>query len=479
MQKLTRLASETAIYGLGTIIPRLINYFLVIPHTRIFNAEAYGVITNLYAYAGFLNVVFLFGMETAFFRFASKPGASVDRVFRLAQTIVLAIAVPVSTLLFVNAHWLAQAAGFSGHPEYIYYLVAIILLDAIVAIPFARWRLEKRAVLFSATKIINVLVLVGLNYLFLYFLFDPAIGVGYVLIANLIANSLFIFFQLRNVVSWRPTWDVAVSREMVRYAYPVMLMGIAGMTNELFSRISIQWWWPTNFQGQSAQYALGVFGACYKYAVFMNLVVMAFRYAAEPFFFSQASDRKSPALFARINHYFVIAGAFIVLAVTVNLDLLKYMLGSSEYYEGLDIVVILLVAYLFMGVYYNFSVWFKVTDRTQFGTWFTVGGAVVTVLGNYLLIPIAGYYGSAWVTLLSSALMMGACYVYGQRYYPIPYRVGSGLAYLAFAVGMILISNQFTFSSQAVATLFHGLLCAVFLTIAFFFERKEFNKEAN
>jgi O-antigen/teichoic acid export membrane protein len=479
MQKLTRLASETAIYGLGTIVPRLINYFLVIPHTRIFNAEAYGVITNLYAYAGFLNVIFLFGMETAFFRFASKPGASVDRVFRLAQTIVLAIALPVSGLLLLNAEALAQAWEIPGHAEYIQYLVAIILIDAVVAIPFARWRQEKRALLFSATKIINVLVLVGLNYLFLYFLFDPTIGVGYVLLANLIANALFLLFQFRNVFTWRPAWDRTMSPSMIRYAYPVMLMGVAGMTNELFSRISIQWWWPPNFKGQSAQYALGVFGACYKYAVFMNLVVMAFRYAAEPFFFSQASDKKSPDLFARINHYFVIAGAFIVLAVTINLDLLKFMLGSSEYYEGLDIVAILLVGYLFMGVYYNFSVWFKVTDRTHFGTWFTVGGALLTVVGNYVLIPVAGYYGSAWVTLLSSACMMMACYAFGQRYYPIPYKLIGGLAYLGLALALIFIAQQVSISSQVWATLFHSLLCAFFVGIVYIFERKEFSKEAN
>lgn len=476
MGKIVRLASETAIYGLGTIIPRLINFILVVPHTRVFNEEAYGVITNLYAYAGFLNVLFMFGMETAYFRFANKPGASAERVFQLAQTLVLGISVPLAAVLWLSAEPLAAAWGVPDHPEFVYYLVGVILLDAIVAIPFARWRQEKKALLFSVAKIINVLVLVTLNYAFLYLFFDPSVGVGYVLLANLLANSLFILFQFRNVFGWRPAWDATDSRAMIRYAYPVMLIGVAGMIHELFSRMSIEWWWPPDFQGQSAQYALGIFGACYKYAVFMNLVVMAFRYAAEPFFFAQASDKKSPELFARVNHYFVIAGAFIVLAVTVNLDILKHLLGSSSYYEGLGVVVILLVAYLFMGVYYNFSVWFKVTDRTHFGTWFTVGGAVVTVAGNYALIPLAGYYGSAWVTLASSAFMMVTCYVFGQRYFPIPYRIWPALAYLGLALGLVLLSARFSFSSQVAATLFHGLLCVVFVAVVVGFEWREFRK---
>lgn len=477
MQKITRLASETAVYGLGTIIPRLINYFLVIPHTRIFNAEAYGVITHLYAYAGFLNIIFLFGMETAFFRFASKPGASVDHVYRLAQTIVLAIAVPVSLVLWFSADAIAAAWDLAAHPEYVRYLVGIILLDAVVAIPFARWRHEKKAWLFATVKIANVLALVGLNYLFLYVMFDPAVGVGYVLIANLLANSIFVVFQFRNLIRWRAVWDAAVSREMIRYAYPIMLMGVAGMTNELFSRLCLQWWWPENFRGQSAEHALGVFGACYKYAVFMNLVVMAFRYAAEPFFFAQASDKQSPELFARVNHYFIIAGAFIVLAVTINLDILKFMLGSSEYYEGLSIVAVLLVAYLLMGVYYNFSVWFKLTDRTHFGTWFTVGGAVFTVVGNYVLIPLAGYHGSAWVTLISSAGMLVASYLFGQRYYPIPYRLLAGVLYLGFALALIGFSSQISFSSQFAATFFHACVCLFFLAVVYLLERKDFKKQ--
>jgi O-antigen/teichoic acid export membrane protein len=478
LQKLTRLASDTAIYGLGTIVPRLINYFLVIPHTRVFAPADYGVITNLYAYAGFLNVIFLFGMETAFFRFVSKPGASADQVFRLAQTVVMAVSGTLALLMAALAMPLANAWGLNGKTEYVYYLAGILFVDAAVAIPFARWRQEGRALIFSLSKIGHVLLLVSLNYYFLYYRFDPAVGVGYVFIANLLANTLLLAVQAGQLLRWRPLWQRPVSGQMVRYAYPLMLMGLAGMTYELFSRVSIQWWWPENFQGQSARHALGVFGACYKFAVFMSLAVMAFRYAAEPFFFSNAADKQSAALFARVNHYFVVAGAFIVLAVTVNLGWLKWMLGNAAYHEGLDVVLILLMAYLFNGVYYNFSVWFKITDRTHFGMWFTAGGAAITVAGNYLLIPVAGYYGSAWVTLAASVAMTLACYILGQRYHPIPYPVLKSAAYVALAGALIYISHQVNLSAP-LQTFFNLALCALYALIAWLAERKEFLRMAH
>lgn len=479
LQKLTRLAFETAVYGLGTIVPRLVNYLLVAPHTAIFDPGDYGAITNLYAYAGFLNVVFLFGMETAFFRYANKPGATVGQVFRQCQTVVLAVSAPLSLLLVLLAVPLAGAWGLNGQTEYIYYLAGILFIDAAVAIPFARWRQEKKALRFSVAKITNVLVLVGLNYLFLFSgWFDAAGGVRYVFLANLLANALFLLFVGKSLFSWRPAWHREQSKEMLRYAYPVMLMGLAGMTNEMFSRVAIRWWWPENFQGQSAQYALGVFGACYKYAVFMNLVVMAFRYAAEPFFFSHAADRQSPVLFAKVNHYFVVAGSFVVLAVTVNLDWLKWMLRSAAYHEGLDIVAVLLVAYLFLGVYYNLSVWFKITDRTHVGTWLTLVGAAITVAGNYLFIPVGGYYASAWVTLGCSGFMMVACYFLGQRHYPVPYRVFRGAAYLLLALVLIYVSNRWTLPLAWANVVYHFLLCLFYLAVVWWVERKDFSRGA-
>ena len=331
MSKLKQLAGETVLYGLGSILPRMLNFLLVPLHTiDVFNREEYGEVTKLYAIVAFINIVFMFGMETAFFRFASKPGADAKRIFNLAQTSVLLISIPLSILFIALSAPMASYLDVAQHPEFITWLTLVMLTDAVVAIPFAQLRLEKKAMQFASAKIISVLLLIALNYYFLKINYDPAVNVGYVFLANLIANSFFILFFLRTLVSWRPAYDREISPVMLRYAYPVMLTGVAGMTNEMFSRLTLEWWLPDNFYGMlSKKDALGVFGACYKFGVFMLLGVQAFRYAAEPFFFSNAIDKSSPKLFAKINHYFVITCCVVLLGISINLDVLKYFIGED------------------------------------------------------------------------------------------------------------------------------------------------------
>jgi O-antigen/teichoic acid export membrane protein len=264
---------------------------------------------------------------------------------------------------------------------------------------------------------------------------------------------------------------------MFGYAYPVMLTGLAGMTNEMFSRLTLEWWLPKNFYaGQTTQEALGVFGACYKFAVLMNLGVQAFRYAAEPFFFSHAAHKDSPQLFAKINHYFVITCCLFLLGVGINLDLLKYFIGP-EFWGGLNIVPVLLLAYLFLGVYYNVSVWFKITDQTYFGTFISVGGAILTIVLNYLLIPILGYYGSSIAAALIYGIMMVACYTFGQKYYPVPYQWASGIMYVVITYLLVIVVNSLTFPNQTLATVCHVAIIAFYLVIVFFLERKELLSE--
>lgn len=260
----------------------------------------------------------------------------------------------------------------------------------------------------------------------------------------------------------------------MQYSYPIMLMGLAGMTNEMFSRLTLEWWLPIGFYpGQSSEYALGVFGACYKFAVLMNLAIQAFRYAAEPFFFSNAQDKNSPLLFARVNHYFIIVCCFILLAVSINLDILKYFLKREGYWEGMYIVPVLLLAYLFVGIYYNLSVWFKLTDKTYFGTIFTVGGAIITILANYILIPMYGYMGSSWATLICYSCMMIACYYVGQRYYPIPYPTGKAFMYIAGTMLLVYLINSISIENQWIATGFHATVLIFYAGIIFLLERKD------
>jgi O-antigen/teichoic acid export membrane protein len=461
------------LYGLGSIVPRALNFLLVPLHTRgIFAPAEYGVYTYLLAYVAFLNVVYTFGMETAFFRFATAPGVDAKRVFNLVQTTVLSISVLLSGFFIAFASPLAAGLHIGNHPEFIIWLALIMLLDSAVAIPFARLRLEKRPIKFALGKIINVLIAIGLNFYFLKINYDPAVGIGFVFLAGLLANVSYLFFFANDFLSWRPAVDRNVTPALLNYAYPVMLMGTVAMTNEMFSRLTLEWWLPRNFYGtKSPAHALGVFAACYKYAVLMSVAIQAFRFAAEPFFFSNAADKNSPALFSKVNHYFVIACCVLWLGVSINMDVFKYFIGR-EYWEGLPIVPILLLAYLFLGVYYNFSVWFKVTDKTYFGTIITAGGAVLTILLNYLLIPIAGYTGSSWAALIVYACMAIACYALGQKYYPIPYRIRTDFCYVLATFLLIIFISQIAVANPWLSMGFHLGVILLFIAVIYIIERK-------
>lgn len=473
MSKLKVLAGETLLYGLGSILPKALNFFLIFLHTRIFAPAEFGVITNLYAWVAFLNIVFTFGLETAFFRFSTKPEADPKRVFNLAQSVVLLISVPLSIFFIVYAEPIAGSLRAGEHGEFVTWLTLTMLLDAAVAIPFARLRLEKKPLKFALAKILNILLVVGLNFYFLKVNYQPAIGVGYVFLANLIGNAFYLIFFARDLLGWRPAFDKKISSAMLTYAYPVMLTGLAGMTNEMFSRLTLEWWLPQNFYGEKSRaYALGVFGACYKYAVLMNLAVQSFRFAAEPFFFSNASDKNSPALFAKVNHYFVITCCLLLLSVSINMDILKLIVGKEEYWSGLNIVPILLMAYLFLGIYYNFSVWFKITDKTYFGTIITVGGAVLTVVLNYVFIPMGGYTGSSWAAFSVYLLMAVSCYLLGQRYYPIPYTIRSDVSYIIFTAILVFLVSKVAIVDRWLSIGFHTGIILLFVLSVYLVENK-------
>ena len=480
MGKLKKLAGETVLYGLGSIIPRFLNFLLVPLHTDVFLPEEFGVLSKILAYVAVFNVIYMFGMETAYFRFATKPGSNEKRIFDLAQSAVVSISVLISAILIINADSIANALDVTGHSNLIIWFVLIMLIDAVVAIPFARLRLQKKALKFAIGKIMNVLILIGLNIYFLKFAYDPAVGIGYIVLANLFANSFFILFFAKTLIAWRPAFDRTISSSMISYAYPIMITGLAGMTNEMFSRQTLDWWLPQNFyEGQSSQYALGVFAACYKLSVLLSLAIQAFRYAAEPFFFSNASDKESPQLFAKVNHYFVIVCCILLLAVGINLDIIKYFLRDSEYWVGLPIVPILLLAYLFNGVYYNMTVWFKITDKTHYATIITVFGALVTIVANYILIPIAGYMGSSWATLICFFSTATLCYLLGQKFYPIPYNIPKSLAYIIATTLLVYAVNAVFFEEQYLATTFHVIILLAYMTVVYLIEKKELRSLTN
>jgi O-antigen/teichoic acid export membrane protein len=476
--KIKRLAGETVLYGLGSILPRFLNFLLVPLHTAVFSEESYGVFTQVFSYVAVINIIFMFGMETAYFRFASQPGHSEKNIFNLTQTVVVAISLFLTAILFLNVPAISNFLDVPGKENMIGYLVGIMFIDALVAIPFARLRLKKKPMQFAIGKLINIALLVSLN---LYFLLwsGRTPDILYVFLANLIANSFYLFFFAGSLASWRPKIDRALTPKIFSYAYPVMITGLAGMFNENLSRITLDQWLPKDFY-KDPKAALGVFGANYKYAVLMNLAIQAFRFAAEPFFFAQSTEKNSPQLFARVNHYFIIVCCLLLLGVSINLDILKFFLRREGFWEGIHIVPVLLLAYLFLGVYYNFSVWFKLTDKTHFGTVITLFGVIVTVLANYFLIPLYGYMGSSIAALLCYFGMTALCYVLGQKYLPIPYTIMKDLTYVLVTTGVVYVvySIDPMIADQVFRTTFHIGVVVVFVVVIFFLERKGLRQPA-
>ena len=479
MSKLKKLAGETVLYGLGSILPRFLNFLLVSLHTTVFGPAAYGIFTLLFAWVAVFNIIFSFGMETTYFRFSNKPGADEKQVFNVTQTVVVAISAIFSIMFLLNLDNIVTVLDIPGEKRAVIYIIILMFIDNIVSIPFARLRYKRQPVRFAAYKIINIILLVGLNvYLLLFADIEPQ--VQFIFLANLLANGSYLFFFVPSLISWRPAYDRQISPQVLKYSYPIMLTGIAGMMNENLSRIALDKWLPENFYKDSKA-ALGIFGANYKFAVLMNLAIQAFRYAAEPFFFAQSTEKNSPQLFARINHYFVIVCCIILLGVSINLDILKHFLGQSEYWSGLHIVPILLLAYLFLGVYYNYSVWFKVTDKTHWGTIITIVGLVITIVGNYILIPVLGYLGSSYAALACYFVMMVLCYAVGQRYFPVPYTVFRDFIYVLVTIVIVYVVyyiDGMMHESRLIVSGFHFVVIAIYISIVILIERKGLTKRA-
>lgn len=470
MSSIKKLASDTALYGISSILGRALNFLLVPLYTAVFEPAAYGVVSILYIYVGFFNVIYTYGLETAYFRFATRknnalpappsagPGSAEQKAFNSSFSSILFSSIFLSILLCLLAPQLLQLMDYEWLPvKYIYWLAAIMAIDAIVAIPFARLRLQNRPFIFASIRLINVFLNIGLNLFFLLLcpailsgevawlaglspliekIYDPSLGIGYVFLSNLIANAFYILLLLPSMLKAKLSIEKNLWREMLVYSFPLLLMGIAGLTNQLIAAPMLRHWLPENFYPKyGTETAVGIFTACYKLSIFMNLAIQSFRFAAEPFFFSKASDKNSPALFSRVMHYFIIVCCLIYFGVSVNLPwLAPLLLRNPLYLEGIGIIPVLLLGYLFYGVYLNLSIWFKLSDRTKFGTWFTGIGAVLTVVLNILLIPLMGYMGAAVASLLVYTSMTVMCFYFGQQYYPIPYKVSAGLLYIAGTV---------------------------------------------
>ncbi len=475
---------------MSSIVGRALNYLLVPLYTGIFAREEYAVVTKLYAIVAFLNIVYTYGMETAFFRYANKPGADRKDLYNKVQSLVITTSLTFTGLLLVFNSSVAASLGYAGKEEYITWLAITMAVDAITAIPFARLRLENKAAQFAIIRLSNIFLVIGGNLFFLLFcrhvyegeylpelrplveaIYDPNLGVGYIFVVNMVANLLFIPMLWKQFADFRFKFSLDEMRPMLVYAFPILIMGLAGATNEMLSRLMLEDWLPEGFyQGMTNEQALGVFGANYKLAIMMSLMIQAFRYSAEPFFFSQSQDKNSPATFAVVMRWFVIVCALAYLGISANLDIFQHFIGKP-YRTGLEIVPVLLLAYLFNGVYYNLTVWFKLTDKTQYGTYITIFGAIVTVVANFVLIPVLGYMGSAIAAFLCYFTMSVVCYAIGQKYFPVPYPIKAIFGYLLLATGLIWLANVVEMENFWLRQAYHLALCLVFVAVVWVVEK--------
>jgi O-antigen/teichoic acid export membrane protein len=480
---------------MGTIVPRLLNYLLLTPfYTRIFLEGEYGVVTELYAYVAFLLVLLTYGMETSFFRFAESE-KNKDGVFTTSITSLFITSVLFVSLVVMFSSDVASFLRYPNNPEYIVYFAIIVGADALSAIPFARLRQQNRAFRFAWIKILNVTTNIFFNFFFLLFcpwflndnpesalnlIYSPDIGVGYAFISNLIASVFTLLLLLPDIVRIRFSFDPGLLKRMLSYGIPLLLVGLFGMVNEVSDKVLFKFLLsvPEGVADKDNYILsqLGVYGANYRLAVLMTLFIQMFRYAAEPFFFSHAREENAKQLYATVMKYFIIFCLLIFLLVTLFIDIFKHFIGA-DFRTGLGIVPIILLANLLLGIFYNLSVWYKLTDKTRFGAIIAFTGAVITVVLNILFVPEYGYWGAAWAHLACYFSMVILSFLLGRKFYRISYDLGQILLYFLLAFAIYFISVYFPAGEGPVKFIIHFFYLAIFIIAAVLMEKGKYRSE--
>lgn len=485
MGSIKTLAGQTAIYGLSSIAGRLLNYLLVPLYTRIFSPQDYGIVSELFAYVSFLIILFTYGLETSFFHFSEKEDRI--KVYSTAVFSLLLSSLFISGFMILFSSSIATWIHYPKHPEFVVWFAAILALDALSALPFARLRLQGKARRFSFIKLVNISVNIFLNIFFLVLcplwikskaplweianlLYEPSVGIGYIFISNLLASAVTLLFLIPQFKEVQPEFDKRLWKKMMLYGLPLLIAGLAGMINETFDRAVYKYLAPDK---SKALNELGIYSACYKLALLMTLFIQTFRYAAEPFFFSIYKKEGNKLLYARIMKYFVIACSFIFLLVMLYLDFFKFFIGE-KFRSGLSVVPVLLMANICLGIFYNLSMWYKLTGQTRYGAYFSIFGAAITVILLWNLIPLMGYMGAAWATLIAYASMMLLSYITGQKHFPVPYDVPRILAFPCIALLIYFASlglQKIIDPEKTVQLLLSTLLLAAFSAFVFVLER--------
>lgn len=463
------------------MVPRLLNYLLVPFYTiLVFNKSEYGQITELYAYVAILLVLLTYGMETSFFRYANKDG-NANKVYNTALTSILTTAIVFLALVFVFLSDISSAIRYSGHNEYILMIAIIVVIDAFTALPFAWLRFKDNAKRFSIIRIISVSINISFNLLFLVVLpkwfpeqtasfsyFEEGNKIVFVFIANLIGSLSTVLMLWKELSIFRLSIDKVLLKKLLNYGLPVLVIGLAGMINEVADKILLKYYLP---DPETAIEQIGVYGASYKLAILMMLFIQMFRFAAEPFFFAEEKKKDAKKTYAKVMEWFVIFTLFIFLGVTLYLDVFKYFIGP-EFWAGLAIVPIVLAAKLFLGVFYNLSVWYKLTNKTLYGAAIALFGAGLTIALNIIFIPKYGYIASAWANFACYFSMMLISWIWGSRVYKVKYNLKKILTYTLLAGILFFVSGYFGDYEKLIRMSINSLLLLLFVLSVYIFEIK-------
>ncbi|MER3470999.1 MAG: polysaccharide biosynthesis protein [Chitinophagaceae bacterium] len=491
MSGIKKLAGQTLWYGASSIAARFLNYLLTPYLTYALSGPAYGEISLVYALIPFLNIIFTYGLETAYFRY-SKSKEQEAEVYNTSMVSLVVSTVLLTTILLAFRNQLATLIGVEQHPEYFTWSAIIIAIDALTSLAFAKLRYEGRPRKFAMVRIAGIIINIALTFFFLSVcpkiqkqnpngfigtFYNPAIGVGYVIIANLVQSIFTLLLLSKEFFAFKWKFNAKLWREIILYSSPLILAGFAGMINETFDRIMLKWWTsaPTEM---AAKIEVGTYSACYKLSLLITLSIQAFRLAAEPFFFSVAQGQQPQRVYARVMKFFVITICFMFLAVALFLDIWKHFIQNKTFWEGLKVVPILLLANMFLGIYYNLSIWYKLSNKTLAGAWITVIGAVITLIINYAFIPKFGYMACAWATFFCYGTMMVVSYVWGQKAYRIPYPTKKLVAYILICVIFFGLHRLFAlmhlgaWADRGFALVLVGLFSLLIVNM----ERKEFQR---
>ena len=480
MASLKKLLSDSVIYGLSSIVGRFLNYLLVPLYTYHISAASggYGVVTNVYAYTALLLVILTFGMETTFFYFANREGADSKSVFSTVLGAVGSVSGVFVLGVLALLHPIAVALGYEAHPEYIAAMAIVVALDAFQAILFARLRYENKAWKFAALKLAFIVMNIGLN-LFVFLVapkwqhlpwmqwYDEQNNVGYIFYVNLICTALVTFGFWKELKGFKlSTFHFPLLKQMLKYAWPLLIFGIVGILNQVADKILFPWLMP----GEEGTVQLGIYGACVKIAMIMAMITQAFRYAYEPFVFAGGKGEKSKESQALVMKYFVMFTLLAFMVVVCYMDVFKYII-KSDYWEGLRAVPIVMMAEILMGIYFNLSFWYKLTAKTYWGAIMSGIGCAVMVAVNVIFVPRIGYMACAWGGLAGYGTCVLLSYFIGQRHYYVPYPVLAIGGYFALAIALFFASTFVRIDNLWLRLAYNTLLFAIFLTALLWNER--------